>query len=126
MPWEDTPKTKLLDDPMRQSTGRRKLEPVLPAWADLLNERENGQLENWALRNGDSAYSVSLENGEFLVLAERQGYEFVLQRLDPPSDRLYYLESHDGRPEPLSERLELAIKDRGQQAPAHGRRDRRR
>jgi hypothetical protein len=113
--WEDTPRTRLLDDPMRQSTGRRNPAALLPAWVDFVKRHENAQSGVWTLYNGDTAYSVSLETGEFRILAEREGDEFVLQRLEPPSDQLYYLESHDGIPEPLSKDLESVIKDEGQQ-----------
>ena len=114
-PWEDTPKTRLLDDPMRQPTGHRKPAALLSVWADFLRKHGNDKFGEWTLNDAHSAYSVSLEEGEFLILADREGDEFVLQRLEPSSDQLFYLESHDGIPEPLSKDLESVIKDGGQQ-----------
>jgi hypothetical protein len=108
-PWEDTPQTRLLDDPMRQPTGRKKLAALLPVWVEFLARHGNGQSGDWTLHDADSAYTVSLEDGMFLVLAEREGDEFVLQRLEPLSDELFYLASHYGTPEPLRKDLESVI-----------------
>jgi hypothetical protein len=53
---------------------------------------------------------VSLDTGEFLILAEREGDEYILQRLEPPSKQPYYLDSHGGTPELLLKGFETVIK----------------
>lgn len=110
-PWEGTPKSRLLDDPTRQSTSNKRPAVLLPVWNDFLNTHVAGKLKEWDLYTAESAYSVSLESGEYLILADRERDEFILQRMEPPSDQLYYLESHDGTPEPLSKELEEVMKD---------------
>ena len=47
------------------------------------------------------AYRVTLEDGEYLVLAEREGEEFVLQRVEPPAEHLFLHELHEGAPRPI-------------------------
>jgi hypothetical protein len=37
----------------------------------------------------------------FVVLAEREGDQFELHRIEPPASTLFYLDSHDGMPEPI-------------------------
>jgi hypothetical protein len=109
-PWESPPQTTLLDDPMRQPTGKRKPAVLLPAWADFLNKQGSSPCEGWTLYDETSTYSVSLDTGEFLILAEREGNKFVLQRIEPPSEHPYYLDSHDGTPELLSKSFEAVIR----------------
>lgn len=118
VPWDDSPKITLLDDPMRQPTGRKKSAVLAAAWSDFLARHANETFVDWTLNDADSAYSVSLEDGEFLILAEREGNEFILQRLEPASDRLFYLQSHDGTPEPLARDLETLLKGCAQSSKA--------
>jgi hypothetical protein len=117
-PWDDSPKVTLLDDPMRQPIGRKKPALLPPAWTDFLARHSNETFVDWTLNDADSAYSISLEDGEFLILAEREGDEFILQRLEPASDKLFYLQSHDGTPEPLAKDLETVMKGGGQSGKA--------
>lgn len=108
-PWEGIPQTTLLDNPMRQPTGKRKPSVLLPAWADFLKKHGSTPCEGWTLFDETSTYSMSLDTGEFLILAEREGDEFILQRIEPPSGHPYYLDSHDGTPELLSKSFESVI-----------------
>jgi hypothetical protein len=55
----------------------------------------------WTLYDATTARSITLDEGEFLLLAERDGDEFVLHRREPPSDVVFGLASHDGTPEPI-------------------------
>jgi len=109
-PWEGSPQTTLLDDPMRQSIGKRKSATVLPAWVAYLTKHGSSPSAGWTFYDEATAYSVSLDMGEFLILAEREGDEYILQRLEPPSEQPYYLESHDGTPELLLKGFETVIK----------------
>jgi hypothetical protein len=36
-----------------------------------------------------------------VLLGEREGDEFILYRIDPPAEQLFYLRHHDGTPERL-------------------------
>ncbi len=110
-PWEGTSQTTLLDDPMRQPTGRRKPVVLLPSWIDFLKKHRSTPFEGWTLYDETSTYSVSLDTGEYLILAEREGDKFVLQRIEPPSRHPYYLDSHDGTPELLSKSFESVIRN---------------
>jgi hypothetical protein len=108
-PWDDSPEVRLLDDPMREPTGQKKAADLLPAWSSFLNSHDRGRLGKWTLHDATTAYSVSLQHGEFLILAEREGDRFFLQRLDPPSDLLYFLDGHDGTPEAFFGTLDSLI-----------------
>lgn len=76
-------------------------EPIPAAWREFLS-RQPRRLGGWTLHDAESAYRITFEDGEFLVLAERAGDEFLLHRIDPPSDVVFYLPSHENNtPEPL-------------------------
>ena len=52
------------------------------------------------------------EKGRVVTLAEREGDQFVLHRIDPPAFNLFYLDSHDGQPEPLKGELDDVFRDK--------------
>ena len=88
-----------VDDPLRAPTGLRS-ETLPPAWHELLGLARLGNHAGlrWTLYNEREAYRVALIDGEYLVVAECEGAEYLLYRLDPQADQLFYLESHDGVP----------------------------
>jgi hypothetical protein len=51
------------------------------------------------LHEANTAIHITLHEGEFLVLAERAGEEFILHRTEPPSDVMFHLASPDASPE---------------------------
>jgi hypothetical protein len=98
--WDTPPNARLISDPLAAG-GTRALEPMPDAWRDFLTRSRPQETAGWTLHDADTAYRVSFDEGEFLVLAERAGNEFVLHRLEPPASTMFYLESHDGEPRPI-------------------------
>ncbi len=103
--WEGVPSARLLNDPLVAGAGRAP-EAIPPAWREFLARGPRPQAADWTLYDSDTAYRTTLSQGEFVILAERAGDEFVMQRVEPPASKLFYLASHDGTPEPIEGRLE--------------------
>jgi hypothetical protein len=61
------------------------------------------------LHDAAAAYRVALLDGEYLVLAQRAGEEFILHRVDPPADGLFHLRGCDGVPERLSQAVDQVL-----------------
>ena len=110
--WDAAPTVMLLDDPLRLSADSKVAKIIMPLWMSYLQAYKEDCPPNWTLYDEHSAYRVVFEQGEFLVLAENDDDQRILQRIDPASDELYYLESHDGIPEPLDERLASVIRSK--------------
>jgi hypothetical protein len=51
---------------------------------------------------------VVIDNDQYLILAERQGPQFILHRVHT-GNRLYYLKHHDDIPEPFDRELETLM-----------------
>ncbi len=49
-----------------------------------------------------AAYRITVDSGVYLVLAEREGQEFILERIGVERAELFYLGEHDGVPERLN------------------------
>lgn len=99
--WDAGSDAELLSDPMARDGV--VVVPDLPgAWRAAVAE-VGGQAAaaGWTLHDAATATRVTLDEGEFLVLAEREGDEFVLHRLEPPSEVVFRLASHEGVPEPV-------------------------
>ena len=79
----------------------RPAEPIPDSWRQLLAHGRIADTGGWTLYDTRTAYRVTLDEGEFLVLAERDGDEFVLHRIEPSSSSLWHMASHDGVPEPI-------------------------
>jgi hypothetical protein len=104
--WDGAAAVRLLADPL-QAIDMAREEEVLPAaWAELLRHLGGSAGGGWQLHDGANAHRVALDDGEYLVLAEREGDEFILQRLEPPADGFFYLPHHDAEPEPMTGRPE--------------------
>lgn len=99
--WDAEPTAELLVDPL--TTGDIASPERAPdAWDDFLRAaRRQAAAAGWTFHDANTARGITLHEGEFLVLAERDGDEFVLQRTDPPSEELFQLTSHDGAPRPV-------------------------
>ena len=97
--WDAAPCARLLSDPLTPVSAREP-QPIPPSWQDFL-ARHRAFADDWTLHDSGTAYSTAFADGEFLVLAERGGDQFVLHRIEPLGASLFYLDSHDGTPEPI-------------------------
>lgn len=109
--WDGPPAVRLLTDPMRGGSGSRLLEAVAPAWQACLERHVPPPAAGWTLYDRETAYRVPSAGGEYLLLAERGGEEFILQGLeeDGAGDRLFHLRAPDGAPEPIRGAPEEAL-----------------
>ena len=98
--WESAPSVRLLTDPLMVESPREP-EPVPDAWREFLARPRPQDTDAWTFHDAETAYRTTFDEGEFLVLAERQGDEFVLHRIEPLASTLFYMASHDGTPEPI-------------------------
>ena len=106
--WDGTATCVLLGDPLRAPTGTREPETLPAAWQEFLTRHAGEQPSGWVLHDARTAYRVVLNDAQYLILAEREGPEFILHRIEPARERLYYLKHHDGIPEAL-ERIESVM-----------------
>ncbi len=115
--WDAPGTATLLADPRRAPEGRKALEPLPHEWETFLANRTGEPVGDWILHDGETAGRVALADGEYLVLAQRGGEEFLLQRLDPPADGLFHLTSPDDAPRRLDEDLDRFMADRARRRP---------
>ena len=113
--WDGPPATRILDDPLRAPTGRKPGETISSTWREFLAEKSESAGEDWILYDETTTYRVPTDAGECVVLAERNGDEFVLQDMpaEPEAgepERLLYLASHDGTPVPIRGTLKEFMK----------------
>jgi hypothetical protein len=101
--WDAPPSTRLLADPLVVDSSRMP-EPIPIAWREFLAHLQGPRPGEWTFHDADTARRVRLEDGEFLILAERSGDEYVMHRIEPPASVLY-LASHDSTPEPIEGEL---------------------
>lgn len=99
--WDSPGSVDLLTDPSLADGEAPGIE--LPdAWRDVVGTvGALAAAAGWALHDATTVGQITLDEGEFLVLAERDGEEFVLHRREPPSTVMFGLTSHDGTPEPI-------------------------
>jgi len=96
--WDVAAIARLLADPGQETGAAREVE-VLPAvWTGELRSEAVKVMQGWQVYDETSAYRVALADGVYLVLAERDGDDFLMYRLDPPSTELFSLIHHDGDP----------------------------
>lgn len=107
-PWDGTPRVVLLNDPLRASSFKKR-EKLPSAWREFLDTLQGKSPENWRLFDEKSAYRIAEEDGDYLLLAESEWGEFLMVRLDPPSEGFFHVEGYDSKPKPLSDRLESVI-----------------
>jgi hypothetical protein len=95
--WDSPPTADLLGDPF--GTDAKAGHEIPAAWRSVLGRvATTAATTGWVLHDARTVRLVTLDEGQFLVLAER-GDEFVLHRVEPVSDVLFRLTSHDGTPE---------------------------
>jgi hypothetical protein len=99
--WDSEPTAELLVDPL--TPGHTVPPETVPeTWLDILRTMTpQATAAGWTLHDAKSTRRLPLDEGEFIVLAERDGDEFLLHRAEPRSAALFWLASHDGTPEPL-------------------------
>lgn len=107
--WDGPASTRLLADPLVVDPGRMP-EPIPVAWREFLARSQGPPPGEWTFHSADSARRITLEEGEFLILAERPGDEYVMQRIEPPAS-VFYLASHDSTPEPITGELSDVFRD---------------
>jgi hypothetical protein len=98
--WESEAQVRLLSDPL-DVTAPPSVEPLPEAWRRFLDENSHTDVGRWVLYGATDTYRVALDEGEFLVLAEREGDSFLLYRLEPSPRDYFVLYGHDGSPEPM-------------------------
>ena len=99
--WDSAASTRLLSDPMTPETANEP-QPLPESWREILARMRSGDSCDWTLHDAKTAYRTVSDDFEFLVLAEREGDQFLLHRIEPPASTLFYLDSHDGTPEPIN------------------------
>jgi hypothetical protein len=108
--WDSEPQIHLVGDPLAAPRGRRTREFLPQIWQDLLLRLPDSGTIGWELYGSDDAYRITLDSAEYLVLAAREGNEFILHRIEPIAAGLFYLPSHDADPEPLIEEITTILK----------------
>jgi hypothetical protein len=98
--WEPGATARLLSDPLTVEPADES-QPIPVSWREFLIRAESVATGDWKLRDAKTAYRIAFNDGEFLVLAERDGDQFILHRIDPPASTLFYVDSHDAMPEPI-------------------------
>jgi hypothetical protein len=110
--WESDPAVAMLANPLQASTGAPPPESLPAIWQQILAADPSQWTSGWVLHDARTAYRLTLDSGVHLVLAERDGAKFVLQRIDPQDGTLFYLDEHDGTPEPLTSGVESLLAGR--------------
>jgi hypothetical protein len=94
--WDSSGRARLLSDPMDETASEPSIE--LPeSWQVFLAGRDRAT--DWILHDTSTAYTVTLDDGEYLVLAECEGDFFLLYRVEPPTGDYHALFGHDNKPE---------------------------
>jgi hypothetical protein len=101
--WEAPGSARLLANPMVAHPGRMP-EPIPFAWREFLANGPARRSGEWIFYNADTARRVTLDEGEFLILAEHPDDKYVMYRIEPPAS-VFYLASHDSAPESIKGEL---------------------
>lgn len=106
--WDASPTTKLLSNPLATDAARPP-EPIPQVWSEFMAQPKSST-HGWDIYDANTARRVTLDEGEFVILADRDGDEFLLHRIEPAATTLFYLESHDATPEPLDRPVADALR----------------
>jgi hypothetical protein len=98
----------LLADPLGASEARQP-EALAPAWRRILGRHQGRQPSGWLVHGEMTTYRLALSDAEYLVLAERDGDEFLLGQVDNADTGLFHLESHDEAPKPFDHDVEALL-----------------
>ena len=101
--WDGRATSALLGDPLRAATRSKEPENIPALWQDVLLRHAGQQPGGWVLYDASTAYRVVVNDAEYLILAERPGPEFIVHRIEPSGERLYYLAHHDAVPQALDQ-----------------------
>jgi len=107
--WDAPPETRLTNDPLRPPQGRKAPEGIPGHWQNILQQYGPESPAGWILHDESSARRVSLDNKEFLIVAEKEGVEFLLYCVEPATEGLFYLAHYDGTPEPFRGEIESLL-----------------
>lgn len=99
--WDSEPAAVLLGDPLRGPPADQEPQHLPEEWRRFLARYADRPPEGWILHDASSAHEIVVDDARYLILAERDGAQFVLHRVEPPDERLHYLAHHDGTPRPL-------------------------
>jgi hypothetical protein len=106
-PWEGDADVRLLADP-EDRTAPAPLEEPPEAWLEVRAAVPHPHAE-WSVHEPRSIYRITLEQGDFLVLAEHRGESFILYRLEPEPAGFLLLRGHDGDPEVIPGKVENVL-----------------
>ncbi|HLH53121.1 MAG TPA: hypothetical protein VKY92_05845 [Verrucomicrobiae bacterium] len=109
--WDAAPAVGLLSDPLTV-TSASEPSPIPELWRQFLTRHQAPARSNWTFYNSETAVRTAIADAEFLVLAEREGDQFVLHRIEPAASYLFYLDSHDGAPQPIKGDLEDVFREK--------------
>jgi len=109
-PCDEGSTAVLLRDPLLAPSGKKEPESLPVQWQKFLRRHSGDQRDGWVLYDETKAYRVVIDDAQYLILAEREGPQFILHRVEPSGDRLYYLKHNDAIPEPLDRELETLIR----------------
>ena len=101
--WDGRATSALLGDPLRAATRSKEPENIPALWRDFLLRHAGQHPGGWVLYDASTAYRVVVHDAEYLILAERPGPEFILHRIEPGGERLFYLKHHDAVPQALDQ-----------------------
>lgn len=90
---------KVLQDPTIPSPPKPKPKYKLPTtYTDFINATQKQDTNGWSVLQPEEVYSIALSDADYLMLAERQGTEYLLSRDRSPSNGIFYCESPDSTP----------------------------
>lgn len=98
-PFDETPTVEVIADPMKIQPVPAHGEIIPEEWKRLKSNFDAKKFSDWTLHDSQTAYRMPMDDGEYLILAERGGREFVLWKLDPASSEFHYMPEHDSQPE---------------------------
>jgi hypothetical protein len=110
--WDGAPSARLLTDPLVAQPSHA-LQPIPAAWREFLARHPGQQAGGWTFHAAGTAYRTTLREGEFVILAERAGDEFVMHPIEPADSDLFYLASHDGTPKAIKGSLDDVFHETG-------------
>jgi hypothetical protein len=108
--WDPGAEPRLIWDPSGPG-GEAEAVPVPVEWTAVAERYPSAGSRGWRLHGAASAYAVALEEGEFLVLAERDGNEFLMFRTSPPGG-YWALDGHDAVAYALAEDVDTWLQSR--------------
>ena len=107
--WDAPPAVQLLDNPLRAPLGRRAPETIPPQWQKVRHRYGGATAAGWLLHDESTAHRIALSDADYLIVGEKEGVEYLLYRVEPATDGLYYLEHYNGVPEPLRGKIESLL-----------------